>query len=91
MYKNSLHQGGGHIYIGGEEERKETGLMRRTEDVIQRDTEAESNVLRECNSTMHDVMNEHSLAVNYFITFIISAGFTRSTSEIVHFLQAEKE
>lgn len=43
---------------GGEEE--ETCLMRRTEDVIQRDTEAESNIPRRCNSTMYEVMNERS-------------------------------
>jgi len=31
-----------------------------TEDVIQHDTEAESNISRQCNLTMYDVMNERS-------------------------------
>jgi len=46
---------------GGREERKKKhARCGRTEDVIQRDTEAESNIPRQCNSTMYDVMNERS-------------------------------
>lgn len=44
------------------------------EDVIQCDTEAESNIPRQCNvdSVRHD---ERALAMNHFMSFIILARF----------------
>lgn len=54
---------------GGEE----TCLIRRTEDVIQRDTQAESNIPRRCNSTMYEVMNELSPCVRMCVRIILWA------------------